>query len=67
MVCPFCKSYQVSCIDSRQHPDYRNRRYKCLDCSKRFSTMEVIVDDRCFIKAEVTWNPITGWQVKGSK
>ena len=41
MVCPRCKSNQITCIDSRPSGDTTRRRRMCLDCKVRFTTMEV--------------------------
>lgn len=43
MDCPKCNSANVNIINSRQCCEYRRRRYKCLDCDNRFSTVEVVV------------------------
>ena len=40
MQCPFCKSVQTKCIDSRPVFSIRKRRYICLDCKERFNTIE---------------------------
>lgn len=40
MNCPSCGSFNTACKDSRQKPDYRYRRYHCINCGKRFSTKE---------------------------
>lgn len=44
MICPNCNSDQSMVIDSRQMPQYRYRRQKCLACGERFSTKEIVVD-----------------------
>ena len=41
MLCPRCKSNQITCIDSRPSGDTTRRRRMCLDCKVRFSTIEV--------------------------
>lgn len=46
MDCPACGSTQTKCIDSRQQISYRKRRYECLDCSKRFTTHEIVVEEQ---------------------
>ena len=41
MKCPYCHSSQTICKDSREKENYiRNRRYECLNCLRRFSTVE---------------------------
>lgn len=42
MKCQKCLSENVYCIDSREvDTNARRRRYKCIECEHRFSTMEV--------------------------
>lgn len=31
------------CLDSRQYPDYRRRRYRCPTCNWRWTTIETLV------------------------
>jgi len=39
-----CAHLKASCIDTRRHKDgYRIRRYRCLDCNERYSSVEVVV------------------------
>lgn len=45
MICPYCKSINTKCLDSRPRNKYRMRRYKCTDCARRFSTHEIVVED----------------------
>ncbi len=40
MICPYCDSDQTRVKDSRQGDDGRYRRYLCLACGERFSTVE---------------------------
>ena len=35
-----CKHERTHCYDSRKYETYRRRRYECLDCGKRFTTVE---------------------------
>ena len=39
-----CKHIKVKCIDSRPKGGHRYRRYKCLHCGVRFSTVELRVE-----------------------
>ena len=39
-----CEHKRVHCYDSRRYKTYRWRRYKCLDCEYRFTTVELPVD-----------------------
>lgn len=44
MYCPYCNSYNIKVEDSKsksKRSNYRRRRYKCLSCEKKFSTLEV--------------------------
>ncbi len=41
MNCPNCGSLQVKVVDSRRKEASISRRRECLDCGKRFSTIEV--------------------------
>lgn len=43
MKCPYCKSEQSYCIDSRQLFSIRRRRYKCASCGERYNTEERVV------------------------
>lgn len=45
--CPYCRSNQTTCTDSREQPNNlkRRRRYKCLVCGGRYSTMEEIIPE----------------------
>lgn len=53
MYCPECHSNNVYAIDSRSRgTNATRRRRKCLDCGKRFSTIEVILDSEYFDAAE---------------
>ena len=47
MNCPKCKSCQRMTTDSRpnEYHTIRQRRYKCLDCGYRWSTVEILRDD----------------------
>ncbi len=42
MKCPFCNNYFTTVIDSRETKDGTEvrRRRKCLECDKRFITIE---------------------------
>lgn len=44
MQCPYCRSYQTYCNDSRNNADgnFRRRRYVCKDCGMKFLTYEFI-------------------------
>ena len=45
MKCQACLSENVYCIDSREaDTNARRRRYRCLDCEHRFSTIEVPIE-----------------------
>ena len=41
MICPWCRSDNVLCKDSRPSGIGRRRRYRCGNCGGRFSTMEM--------------------------
>lgn len=46
MYCPYCNGYNISVVDSKsvsKTKNYRRRRYKCADCGKKFSTLELPV------------------------
>ena len=46
MICPKCKSGNVSVVDSRpQESGHRRRRYRCNSCGRRFSTIETYADE----------------------
>ena len=46
MICPKCKSGDVSVIDSRpQESGHRRRRYRCNNCDRRFSTIETYAEE----------------------
>ena len=45
MKCPHCGSFQTRVIDSRQYVTFRYRKYRCLDCDKRFTTTEKVVQE----------------------
>ena len=45
MRCPKCKSSMLKCIDSRPINGRTRRRYECLKCRERFSTVEISVED----------------------
>lgn len=40
MQCINCKSMNTRAINSREARGVRRRRYKCLECGERFSTLE---------------------------
>lgn len=42
MKCPFCGFEDTKVIDSRPSEDKKRRRRECTNCSKRFTTYEVI-------------------------
>lgn len=44
MTCPWCGSDNIACRDSRPRAIGRRRRYHCINCGGRFSTMELPVD-----------------------
>lgn len=44
-LCPFCSSAQISIVDSRMDGAMRRRARKCLDCNKRFFTIEIAESD----------------------
>jgi len=46
MKCPSCNSEKIKVVDKRASEDLSNRRRReCLDCGKRFTTYEKIVED----------------------
>lgn len=53
MYCPECHSNNVYTIETRSRgTNATRRRRECLDCGKRFSTIEVILDSEYFDAAE---------------
>lgn len=42
MQCPFCESDCTKVVDTRPKYMERYRRYHCMDCDRRFSTIEVV-------------------------
>ena len=42
MKCPFCGFEDTKVIDSRPSDDKKRRRRECTNCSKRFTTYEII-------------------------
>lgn len=42
MKCPFCGFEDTKVIDSRPSEDKKRRRRECTNCSKRFTTYEVV-------------------------
>lgn len=52
MICPKCGTASTSCIQTRQYPTYRHRRYKCLYCNVKFSTREEIIEGSLTEKGE---------------
>ena len=42
MKCPFCGYEDTKVIDSRPSEDRKRRRRECTNCSKRFTTYEII-------------------------
>ena len=48
MRCHECGSGNLGCMESREsksHPGRRKRRHKCRDCSARFSTIEITLEE----------------------
>lgn len=44
MICQFCGSRRIYVVDSRYHSQgYHRRRYRCVDCSCRFTTYETTI------------------------
>lgn len=46
-VCPICNG-KTKCIDTRESGEFEKairRRYKCLDCDYRYSTIEIPIED----------------------
>ena len=41
MICPYCGA-RAGCINSRQGPGSRMRRYRCPECSGSFTTAEIL-------------------------
>lgn len=41
MECVKCYGFNTKVITSRPHPGHRDRKRKCLDCGKVFSTVEI--------------------------
>lgn len=65
MNCPYCKSGNATCVDSRKAKSetFRRRRYKCLDCDSRFSTYEIRAEN--FKKAAEEIERIRSMEQKG--
>ena len=45
MICPFCGAEQSVVVNSRQVKDARRRRYECVSCQERYSTIEMVETD----------------------
>ena len=52
MRCPRCGSYQLIVANSRPSDDQVRRRRECLDCKKRFSTLEVSLTEYTDLKQQ---------------
>ena len=45
MKCPFCGCEKTKIVDSRNQKGKKRRRRVCLSCKRRFSTMEVYIEE----------------------
>lgn len=50
MICPHCGSYQVHTVNSRPGDGLVRRRKECDGCSRRFSTIELPVNEYTELK-----------------
>ena len=50
MLCLKCNSSIIKCIDSRSVNGMTRRRYECLKCRERFSTIEIHKEDHNNLK-----------------
>ena len=58
MKCPFCGFEDTKVIDSRPSEDKKRRRRECTNCSKRFTTYEVIEKPLLMVfKKDGTYEP----------
>ena len=44
MTCPYCGCSDTRIVDSRKREDSVFRRRKCIECGKRFNTIEIDYD-----------------------
>ena len=56
MICPKCGYDHSACKDSRQRQMWRWRRYECLACGERFTTVEVTTEGMDLPNVELTDN-----------
>lgn len=52
MRCPICNSLQVHIVESRAYDTEVRRRRECLDCKKRFNTIEVSLTEHKDLKQQ---------------
>lgn len=45
MTCPNCGSYQLRTVDSRPYDSQVRRRKECTECSVRFNTIEIPLEE----------------------
>lgn len=71
MYCPYCKSENIGCIDSKSNykhfnKNYRRRRYRCNNCNEKFSTFEMPVsyEDIKYVEIGGGYSSITYKDVK---
>ena len=53
MQCPGCGGVQLHVIDTREVLGGRRRRYECLVCGSRLSTLEVPMETLAKLKKEI--------------
>ncbi len=61
-VCPICNG-KTKCIDTRESGEVDNairRRYKCLDCDYRYTTIEISIDE--YIRKEKAYYKFKKWR-----
>lgn len=51
MMCPVCNSENIGCVDSRPMEGHRRRRYKCLNCNRRWNTVEITEEEYKVLRA----------------
>ena len=44
MKCPKCGSTDSRCWESKNHEEYRHRRYTCNSCSTKYGTREIVFE-----------------------
>ena len=56
MRCPYCKTEQSYCVDSRQYNAVRFRRYRCKVCNRDYRTEEKVIREETEGKEDANRN-----------